>query len=97
MDKQRWKEIMQEVEAPCTIHARVSQSAECREFNRRSARLLQRLDDEGCDLLADKMMNLLAYCSPKDLSQCDSVQLAKGALERLRDRVRENLEKAKIE
>jgi len=95
MNKQRWKEIIQEVEALCAIHARISQSAECREFNSRSARLLQRLEDEGCDLLADKMMNLLAYCSPKDLSQCDSVQRARDALERLRDVARENLEKYK--
>ena len=93
MDKQRWKEIMQEVEALCTIHARICQSAECREFNSRSARLLQRLEDEGCDLLADKMMNLLAYCSPKDLSQCDSVQRAKDALERLKETAKENMEK----
>ena len=93
MDKQRWKEIMQEVEALCAIHTRISQSEECREFNSRSARLLQRLEDEGCDPLADKMMNLLAYCSPKDLSQCDSVQRAKDALERLKDMAKENIEK----
>jgi hypothetical protein len=45
--------------------------------------------------LADRAMDLLASCNPKDLSQCDSVQRAKDILEKLRELASENLEKEK--
>lgn len=90
---ERHKEIVQEVEALCFMHERITQSSECREFNRRASLLLQTLEDTGCYRLADRAMDLLASCNPKDLSQCDSVQRAKDSLERLREVARENLEK----
>jgi hypothetical protein len=88
-------EILHEIEALCNMHEKLTQSSECREFNRRTALLLQRLEDAGFNRLADRAMNLLASCNPKDLSQCDSVPRAKDALERLRDLARVNLEKEK--
>ncbi len=94
-DKQERKEILQEIEALCTMHGRITQSSECREFSRRSALLLQRLEDEGFVRLADRAMDLLASCNPKDLSQCDSVQRAKDILEKLRELAKENAEKNK--
>ncbi len=94
-DKQERKEILKEIEALCTMHERITQSSECREFNRRSALLLQRLEDEGCFRLADRAMDLLASCNPKDLSQCDSVQRARDILEKLRVLAKENTEKDK--
>jgi hypothetical protein len=93
MDEERHKEILQEVEALCTMHERITQSSECREFNRRIALLLQKLEDDGCVRLADRAMDLLASCNPKDLSQCDSVQRARDALQRLREMAMENLQK----
>ncbi len=87
--------ILQEIEALYAIHEKISQSSECREFNRRTALLLQRLEDTGCYRLADRAMDLLASCNPKDLSQCDSVQRARDTLQRLRDLANENLEKDK--
>lgn len=92
-DEQELTEILQEIEALCTMHERLTQSSECREFNRRAALLLQRLEDMGCYRLADRAMDLLASCNPKDLSQCDSINHAKAVLERLRDLARESLEK----
>ncbi|VVB68957.1 Uncharacterised protein [uncultured archaeon] len=86
---------MREIEALCNMHEKLSQSSECREFNRRTALLLQRLEDAGFSRLADRAMDLLASCNPKDLSQCDSVQRARDILERLRELARENLEKEK--
>lgn len=85
------REILQEIEALCIIHEKITQSSECREFNRRAASLLQRLEDAGCNRLADRTMDLLASCNPKDLSQCDSVQRARDVLQRLREIARENL------
>ena len=94
-DKQDWSEILQEIEALCTMHEKITQSSECREFNRRTALLLQRLEDAGCNRLADRTMDLLASCNPKDLSQCDSIQRARDVLQRLRDMARENRENEK--
>jgi hypothetical protein len=93
MNEQMHKDILQEVEALCTMHERITQSSECREFNRRTALLLQKLEDDGCVRLADRAMDLLASCNPKDLSQCDSVQRARDALQRLREMAMENLQK----
>ncbi len=92
-NERNWTEILQEIEALRAMHEKISLSSECREFNRRSALLLQRLEDDGCVRLADRAMDLLASCNPKDLSQCDSVQRARDALERLRDLAEENAEK----
>jgi hypothetical protein len=91
-DEQERTEILHEIEALCTMHERITQSSECREFNRRTGLLLQRLEDLGFNRLADRTMDLLASCNPKDLSQCDSVQRARDILERLRELARENLE-----
>jgi len=92
-DEQERAEILQEIEALCVMHEKITQSSECREFNHRTALLLQRLEDAGLNRLADRTMDLLASCNPKDLSQCDSVQRAKDVLQRLREMARESLEK----
>ncbi len=75
------------------MHEKLTQSSECREFNRRTALLLQRLEEAGFSRMADRAMDLLASCNPKDLSQCESVQRARDILERLRVLARENQEK----
>ena len=90
-DEQERIAILQEIEALSNMHEKITQSSECREFNRRAALLLQRLEDSGCNRLADRTMDLLASCNPKDLSQCDSVKRARDVLQRLRDLARENL------
>ncbi|MDD1753472.1 MAG: hypothetical protein LUQ38_10350 [Methanotrichaceae archaeon] len=89
-------EIHHEIEALCTLHEKLTQSSECRDFNRRIALLLQKLEDAECYRLADRAMDLLASCNPKDdLPQCDSIQPARNALERLRKLAKENLEEDK--
>lgn len=85
MKEQERAEIIQEIEALCTLHEKISQASECREFNRRAALLLVQLEDSGQYRLADRAMHLLACYNPKDLSQCDSIQQAREALQRLRD------------
>ncbi len=94
-DEQELYDILQEIEALCTMHERITQSSKCREFNHRAALLLQRLEDSECDRLADRTMDLLASCNPKDLSQCDSIQRARDVLQRLREMARENLKEEK--
>jgi hypothetical protein len=92
-DEQSWTDILQEIEALCIMHEKITQSSECREFNHRTALLLQRLEDAGLNRLADRTMDLLASCNPKDLSQCDSIQRARDVLLRLRELARESLGK----
>ena len=36
-DEQEHKEILHEIEALCIMHEKITQSSECREFNRRTA------------------------------------------------------------
>jgi len=79
------KEICNEIGALCIMHQKITQSSECRDFNHRAALLLERLEDAGLNRLADRAMDLLACCNPKDLSQCDSVQRARDVLERMRE------------
>ena len=92
-EEQERAEILQEIEALCIMHEKLTQSSECREFNRRTGLLLQRLEDLEFNRLADRTMDLLASCNPKDLSQCDSVQRAREILGRLRELARESMEK----
>ena len=84
------KEILGEIEALCIKHQKITQSSECRDFNHRAALLLERLEDAGFNRLADRAMDLLGCCNPKDLSQCDSVQRARDILERMRVLARES-------
>ena len=92
-DRQEAREILQEIEALCITHQKITQSSECRDFNHRAALLLERLENAGFDRLADRAMDLLACCNPKDLSQCDSVQRARDVLERMRELAGEDQKK----
>ena len=93
-DELEWAEILAEIETIFSMHDKISHSSECREFNRRCAMLLQRLEDMKCYRLADRALDLLASCNPKDLSQCDSIQRARYALTRLRCEAKQDLDKA---
>jgi hypothetical protein len=95
MDRQGWTEILRAVEALSEIHEKgVSDPTKCREFNSSAAVMLDKLEELGATAAADRMMDILRGCSPKDFSPCDNRQLTKGALERLRDWIRENAEKS---
>ena len=87
------KEICNEIEALCIMHQKITRSSECRDWSRRAALLLERLENSGFDRLADRAMDLLACCNPKDLSQCDSVQRARDVLERMRELAGEDQKK----
>lgn len=94
MDRQGWTEILMAVEKLSEIHEMgVSDPTKCREFNSRAAILLDRLEELGATAAADRMMDILGGCSPKDFSPCDNRQRTKGALERLSEWIRENAEK----
>lgn len=73
------------------MHEKLTQSSECRKFNRRTALLLQRLEDARFYRLVDRAMDRLGSCNPKDLlPSSDRVERARDVLQRLRDLAKEN-------
>ncbi len=87
-----WAEILREVEKLYELHEQGSSDPKkCREFNSRASLFLSKMEDMGVNQMADRMMDILGGCSPKDFSPCDNRQNTKSALERLRDKARMNL------
>jgi hypothetical protein len=90
MDRENWLKVQKELSELYELHERgVSDSGKCREFNSQASLFLQRLEDLQVYDVADRVMELLAGCSPKDFSPCDNRLMTKGALERLKERIRE--------
>jgi hypothetical protein len=93
MDDEAREKILKEVEDLYELHEMgAADPKKCREFNSRAAIFLSSLEDMGMYKIADRMMDILGGCSPKDFSPCDNRQQTKGALERLRDRLSENID-----
>jgi len=84
--------VLSALEKLIELHEKTaSDSGRCREFNSSASILLNLLEEMGYDGLADRMMDLLAGCSPKDFSHCDNNLLTRNALQRLRERALEEL------
>lgn len=89
MEKQKWEEILIEIEKLNALHEEgASNPKKCRDFNAHASVFLDWLEEMGAVEMADRMMDLLAGCSPKDFSPCDNRQLTKGSLERLMEKAR---------
>lgn len=92
MDTALWAEILKGIEDLYELHELgASDPKKCREFNSKASLFLSKMEDMGIDQIADRMMDILGGCSPKDFSTCDNRQNTKAALERLRDREKQNL------
>jgi hypothetical protein len=92
MDRDVWLEIQKELDRLYELHeGSVSDPGKCREFNSQTSLFLQRLEELQVYDLADRVMELLAGCSPKDFSPCENRQSTKGSLERLRERIKRKL------
>ena len=95
MDRNEWTKILKELDELCELHEKgAADPGKCREFNSRVSLFLNRLEEQGAYDIADRVMDLLAGCSPKDFSPCDNRQCTKGSLERLQIRVKEKTEKS---
>ena len=93
MDRCQWEEILKDLNALYDLHeGGVSDPKKCREFNSQASLFLEKMEEMNADEIADRIMDLLAGCSPKDFSPCDNRQCTKGSLERLQQKVREKLE-----
>ena len=95
MDRHSWTEIQEELNQLSELHEKgAADPGKCREFNSRTSLLLQHLEELEAFDIADRVMDLLAGCSPKDFSPCDNRLSTKGTLERLQNRIRDKVEKA---
>jgi hypothetical protein len=95
MDRRDWIEIQKELNQLCELHEiEASGPGKCREFNSRSSLFLARLEELEAFDIADRVMDLLAGCNPKDFSPCDNRLSTKASLERLQDRIRKELDKS---
>ena len=95
MDRDNWLKIQKELNRLYELHeSEISHPGKCREFNSQVSLFLQKLEDLQVNDLADRVMELLAGCSPKDFSPCENRQYTKASLERLASRVKEKMEKS---
>lgn len=92
-EREEWLKILSEVEALSVIHQdALCNIDKCREFGARLSSLLSKLEDMGKSSLADRVMDILAGCSPKTASHCENAERTKGALERLHSRVKDQIQ-----
>lgn len=95
MERDDWQKVQKELDRLYELHeSGVSDTGKCRDFNSQASLFLQRLEELQIYDVADRVMDLLAGCSPKDFSPCENRQCTKGSLERLQHRIREKLEKS---
>lgn len=93
MKRDDWLDINKELDRLYALHeAGVSEANKCREFNSETSLFLEKLEELGADDIADRVMDILAGCSPKDFSPCDNRLSTKGSLERLKERIKKKLE-----
>ncbi len=84
------REILEELNMLYELHQKTqTDPLKCREFNSRASIFLDRVEALRLYTIADRMMDILGGCSPKDFSHCDNHQQTKGAIERLIVKIRE--------
>jgi hypothetical protein len=92
MDREDWLKLQEELSELNKLHdCSISDPGLCRTFNSRASLFLEKLEDLQAYDIADRVMDLLAGCSPKDFSPCENRQCTSGSLERLMHRIREKL------
>lgn len=88
MDREDWLKIQKELDRLYDLHeSAVSNPGKCREFNSQASLFLEKLEEMGASSVSDRVMDILAGCSPKDFSPCDNRQNTKGSLERLKKQI----------
>lgn len=67
------EDIIQDLKKAAALHERTSSDYQkCVEFSKLASNLLARLEDEGYDHMADKVMGILLDCNPKEGAHCDN-------------------------
>lgn len=66
-------DIKQDLIKAASLHERTSSDYQkCVEFSKLVSGLLARLEDEGYDRMADKIMGILLDCNPREGAHCDN-------------------------
>jgi hypothetical protein len=95
MHRDDWLKIQEELKRLYDLHeSEISHPGKCREFNSQVSLFLQKLEDLQANDLADRVMDILAGCSPKDFSPCENRQYTRASLERLASRVKDKMGKS---
>lgn len=69
-------EIIQELQSFSYLHEQaVSNHDKCREFSEKLSDFVIRLEDMKLYGIADKLMNILINCKPKEASHCEKANL----------------------
>jgi len=69
-------EIIKELQSVCKLHEEaVCNHDKCREFSESLSGLLIRLEDLKFYRMADRLMNILLNCKPKEASHCEKANL----------------------
>ena len=92
MNRDDWLQIQKELSVLYELHeAAISQTGKCRDFNSHASLLLQHLEELEAFDIADRVMDLLAGCNPKDTSPCENRLSTKAYLERLQERIKNKI------
>ncbi|AKB73871.1 hypothetical protein MSLAZ_0610 [Methanosarcina lacustris Z-7289] len=71
-EKTSWTVILKDLDELCELHDRATSDYEkCRKFNGNLAKLLEKLEDTENYKMADRVMDVLINCSPKEASHCE--------------------------
>ena len=92
MERDDWLGIQKELNRLYELHeGGVSDPGKCREFNSQASLFLEKLEELEAFDLADRVMDILSGCSPKDFSPCDNRQNTKASLERLKKQIEDKI------
>jgi len=91
-EREAWEDLYRELDELCRLHQDgIADFTRCRDFGHRLSLLLDRVESLGFIQLADRVMDLMAGCSPKVASHCENALSTRARLETLRDRALEKL------
>ncbi len=87
-------EIVKDLQSVCQLHEQaICNHDKCREFSESLSDLLVRFEDMTFYRIADRLMNILLNCKPKEASHCEKANLVG---EMMKEIVKEAKNAAKI-
>jgi hypothetical protein len=91
-EKLKREEILKEINDLCNTHGdSLADFKKCRDFNRRLALFLMNLEDSGYYQIADRVMDALAGCNPKEGSRCEDALSLETRLKMIKERIKEEM------
>lgn len=80
------EDIKKDLERAIALHQRTtSDYKKCLEFNQLMSSLLGRLEDAGCNRMADKVMTILLECNPREGAHCEKTTVVANKVEKFKN------------